>query len=245
MHSSLKAIGRIEGGAEALLDTLIEYFTVEDGLFCVPTHTWAFMKNEITLDMTAVETCLGAFSKIALCHPDGIRSENPTHSMVVFGNRERALAFIDGEIDVVSGTAPNSCYGKIYEQGGHILLVGVSHNRNTYLHCVDEIIGVTNRLTREPLEVNIRRASGEIVSRRIHAHSTDYTKDISLRFPQYETAFRYHGCITDGYIGNAPVQLCDARGMKDVMELIFKNGNGADPLTDETAIPQALYCIKN
>ena len=41
MHSSLRLIGQIEGGAAALLDVLIEYFTAEGGLFCVPTHTWA------------------------------------------------------------------------------------------------------------------------------------------------------------------------------------------------------------
>ena len=40
MHSSLRAIGQIDGGANQLLDTLIEYFTHDGGLFCVPTHTW-------------------------------------------------------------------------------------------------------------------------------------------------------------------------------------------------------------
>ena len=40
MHSSLRLIGQIEGGAPALLDVLIEYFTATGGLFCIPSHTW-------------------------------------------------------------------------------------------------------------------------------------------------------------------------------------------------------------
>ena len=240
MHSSLRSVGKVEGCGEALLDALIEYFTADGGLFCVPTHTWAFTKREITLDMTEPDTCLGAFSMIAARDPRAIRSENPTHSMAVFGKKERALSFVEGEIDVTSVTAPNSCYARIFEQGGHILLVGVAHNRNTYLHCVDELLGVPNRLS-EPYTVRIKRANGQIVERSIRGHENSYGVDISLRFPQFEPAFRYYGCITDGYIGNAPTQLCDARGMKQAMEIIFSRAGGDDPLKDEKDIPPRLF----
>ena len=242
MHSSLRLIGQVEGGAEGLLDMLVDYFTSQGGLFCVPTHTWRNLKSEITLDMTDNATCLGAFSDIAAKDARAVRSENPTHSLAVFGDRERVLEFVKGEIDVSSGTAPESCYGKIYREGGCVLLVGVAQNRNTYLHCVDEILGVPNRLSAEPREVTVKRASGEIVKRKIRTHHTDYTIDISMRFPKYETAFRYRGAITDGFLGNAPTQVCDARIMKETVELILKNSNGSDPLADEKAILPKLYC---
>ena len=241
-HSSLRLVGRLEAGAKTLLDAMITYFTAEGGLFCVPTHTWANLSQDITLDMNSPETCLGAFSDFAAADPRGIRSENPTHSMAVFGDRRRALAFIGDEHKITSGTAPESCYGKIYQTGGYILLIGVSHARNTYLHCVEEMLGMENRLSAEPRDVTVRLASGEVVTRRVRTHHTDFTNDVSLRFPKYEMAFRYHGAITDGYIGNAPTQACDARVMKDVMEMILKNGGGADPLVDERTIPPALYC---
>ena len=122
------------------------------------------------------------------------------------------------------------------------MLVGVAHNRNTYLHCVEEIIGTANRLTPEPLGVTVRLKSGELVRRKLRAHQTDFTNDVSLRFPKYETAFRYHGAIRDGFVGNAPTQLCDARIMKEVMERIMVNSAGEDPLADEKAILPKLYC---
>ena len=241
MHSSLRLIGKVEGGVDALLDTLIEYFTSGGGLFCIPTHTWKNLKNDITLDMNDPSTSLGALSDIAAADKRGLRSENPTHSMVVYGDREKAADFIKNEPFISSGTAADSCYGKLYSLGGYVLLVGVAHNRNTYLHAVEELIGTPNRLSAEPREVKVKRITGEIVSRTTRTHFTDFTGDVSLRFPKYETAFRYHGAIIDGYIGNAPTQLCDARIMKDVMELIQKNSDGKDPLADERDIPPRLY----
>lgn len=242
IHSALRLIGPMEEGARTLLDALIEYVSADGGLICVPTHTWRNLKQEITLDLNHPHTCLGAFSDFAAADPRGVRSEHPTHSMAVFGNRERAEAFIGGEIDVRSATDPVSCYGKLYREGGKILLAGVSHNRNTYLHCVEEMIGTPNRLSAEPRTVRVKRRSGEIVERCIRTHHTDFTNDVSLRFPKYETAFRYHGAVTDGFLGNAPTQLCDARIMKDVMELIATRAAGTDPLATEKDIPPLWFC---
>ena len=239
-HSSLRLVGQMQGGAKTLLDAMIEYFTAEGGLFCVPTHTWGNLDKEITLDMNDPATCLGAFSDLAAADGRGIRSENPTHSMVVFGDRDKASRFVADEPFVTAGTAPDSCYGKLYEWRGYVLLVGVGHNRNTYLHCVDEMLDAPNRISTEMREVTVRRSSGEVVKRMMHTHHTDYTSDISLRFPKYETAFRYRGAITDGFIGNAPTQACDAVIMKETVELI-RERCGGDPLANEWSLPPVWY----
>lgn len=238
MHSSLRAISEVQGGAEALLDALIEYFTAEGGLFCVPTHTWEDLDAKITLDMSSHRSCLGAFATVALRSKRGIRSENPTHSMVVFGDRKKAEEFIKDDAFVATPTAPQSCYGKLT----HILLAGVAQNRNTYLHCVDEMLKTPNRMDGKPIITTVRRLSGEVIERPITLYYTDYTDDISYRFPKYDTAFRYHRCITDGFVGSAPTQLCDTAKMKQVMALIQKTSGGIDPLATEAPIPQAWYC---
>lgn len=240
-HSSLRAIGPVEGGAEALLDILVEYFTRDGGLFCVPTHTWHNLDKEITLDVISDDNCLGAFSTVALRDSRGIRSENPCHSMVVFG--DKAQDFVKDELNVPTPTAPVSCYGKLYDMGGYVLLAGVAHNKNTFLHTVDEMLNIPNRMGDKPIPMAVRRKDGKILSRELRIFYTDYTEDISYRFTKYETAFRYHRCITDGFLGNAPAQLCSARKMKETIELIYRNCSGADPLADEEAIPQKWYCL--
>ncbi len=242
MHSSLRLIGRVEGGARGLLDALLEYFTAEGGLFCVPTHTWSNLSQNITLDLSDPKTCLGAFSDLAAADPRALRSESPTHSMAVFGDRARAERFVRDEPTVTSGTAPNSCYGKLCEEGGYVLLVGVAHDRNTYLHCVEEMLEMPNRLSDEPRITRVRLANGAVREQAIRLHSSSAAKDISTRFPKYETAFRYHGGIRDGFLGSAPTQLCDAVIMRDTIALILSRCEGADPLADESALPPAWYC---
>ena len=245
MHTSLRAVGEMEGGAQGLLDAMIEYFTAEGGLFCVPTHTWSNPGDgKFTLDLTNPSSRLGTFPSVAAADPRGVRSVNPTHSMMVFGDRAAAEEFVKDDPFVLTSTSPKSCYGKIIDRGGHILLVGVAHNRNTILHCVGEMLDLPNRMMTKPRPTLIREKDGTVYERDIALYYTDYTPDISWRFWKYETAFRYHHCITDGWIGSAPTQLCDVTGMKDVVELIWKNSGGVDPLAGEKPIPQAWYCKK-
>lgn len=47
IHSSMKAIGEVEGGADTVLDAWMEYFA--DGLLLLPTHTWANVNAECPL----------------------------------------------------------------------------------------------------------------------------------------------------------------------------------------------------
>ena len=64
VHTSLKAIGEIDGGAQTLLSGLIDTFAKEGGLLCIPTHTWDSLK----LDLNKTESCLGVLPRCALAH---------------------------------------------------------------------------------------------------------------------------------------------------------------------------------
>ena len=245
-HSSLRLIGEVEGGGGGLLDALVEYFTADGGLFCVPTHTWNNVgkMDRITLDLTKAESNLGAFALIAAADKRGLRTENPTHSVVIFGDRERALELSKNEASLESPTAPEGVHGKLFSEGGHVLLAGVSQNKNTYLHAVDEMLMIPNRMAADKLRFTVKRENGEIVGREMYFYDEDFAGDVSLRFPKYETAFRYYGAITDGFLGDAPAELCDARKMKETVELIWKNSGGRDPLADEEPIEPRVYCRK-
>ena len=39
IHSSMKSLGQVEGGAETVLDVFIEY--MKEGLLLFPTHSWS------------------------------------------------------------------------------------------------------------------------------------------------------------------------------------------------------------
>ena len=240
MHTSLRAVGGFEGRGEGLLDALIEYFTADGGLFCVPTHTWANLKDRETmpvLDMSSSETCIGVFPNIAAGRHDGVRSLHPTHSMMVFGDKKKAEEFISGEENIDTSTSPKGCYGKIYDRGGYILLVGVGHGNNTYIHCVEEMLDIPGRLSAEAVDVDIKLSDGSIMHRKLHHH----IGHVSEMFPKYESAFRHHGCIVDGYVGGAKAQLCDARKMKEVIEMIYRRSDKRDVIMLDEVIDEKFW----
>ena len=240
VHSSLKAVGETEGRGEGLLDALITHCTAEGGLLCIPTHTWAFGSREYPLDLMMPETCIGTLPNIAARDLRGRRSLHPSHSMMVFGASDRVEAFVAGEERLVSPCHPDGCYGKICKMCGSILLVGVGHNRDTYLHCVEEMMDVPNRLS-AVRERKIRYADGRVEVRQHQGHHSDGIKDVSAHFPKYEPAFRHHGCIRDGFVGNAPTQLCSARGMRDVLYLVRERSGGIELLADDAPLETAYY----
>lgn len=47
VHSSMKSIGEVEGGADTVVDAFMEFF--KDGLFMTPTHTWAQMSPPLCI----------------------------------------------------------------------------------------------------------------------------------------------------------------------------------------------------
>ena len=239
-HTSLRAVGQVEGRGEGLLSALISHVTSDGGLLLIPTHTWANLgKDCVTLDVSSPETCIGTLPSIAAVDSRAKRSLHPTHSMAVFG--DGAEDYIADEIDVDSSTSPDGCYGKLRKLGGYVLLIGVGHNRNTYLHSVEEFMGVPNRLSAEPAVTTIRQKDGTVISKPLHFHSAKGIPDVSANYPKYEPAFRHHGCITDGFIGNAPSQLCDAVKMSDVLIMIRERSGGAELLEDNSPLDEALW----
>ena len=164
--------------------------------------------------------------------------------MVIFGDRERALDFAKDELNLDSPTAPEGCYGKLLGERGHILLVGVGQNKNTFIHTVEEILTVPDRMTEEKYRFGVKLASGEVLERYMRWFDESRYGDVSLRFSKFEMPFRYHGIITDGYIGNAPTQLCSAKDIFKILKMIYQNPDGRDPLADEKLVPPRWYCNK-
>lgn len=240
VHTSLKAVGEIDGGGDALLDALIEYFTQDGGLLCVPTHTW----DSDVYDLRTAQSCIGVLPRLAAAHPDALRTLHPTHSMAVFGDKKKAVEFVKNEVWVDTPANPDGCYGKICEQDGYVLLIGVGHDKNTYLHCVEEMLETADRLTDYKVEKRIIHKDGTVENRYLYWFD-DKLPDVSINFPKFEVPFRFFGCISDGTVGEAPAQLCSARKMKDVISLIYKNNNGGELLDNASPIDEELYIQRN
>jgi aminoglycoside 3-N-acetyltransferase len=94
VHSSMKSIGEVGGGADTVLDAFIEY--MKPGLLIFPTHTWAQMNDEYSVFNPITEpSCVVILSNLFLKRPGVVRSWHPTHSVVAIG--KDAISYIRGE----------------------------------------------------------------------------------------------------------------------------------------------------
>ena len=143
IHSSMKAIGEVESGADTVLDAWMEYFA--DGLLLLPTHTWANVNAEHPVyDYRSTPSCVGLLTNLFRLRAGVVRSLHPTHSLAGFG--KGAAEYLAGEDENNTPCTPGGAYDRLKDCGGKILLVGVGHERNTYIHSVEEVLNVPNRL---------------------------------------------------------------------------------------------------
>lgn len=137
IHSSMKAIGEVEDGADTVLDAWMEYFA--DGLLLLPTHTWANVNAECPVyDYRSTPSCVGLLTNLFRRRDGVVRSLHPTHSLAGFG--KGAAEYLAGEDENNTPCTPGGAYDRLKDCGGKILLVGVGHERNTYIHSVEEVV---------------------------------------------------------------------------------------------------------
>lgn len=237
VHTSLKAIGEIEGGGATLLEALIDTFAQGDGILAIPTHTW----DSDIYDRRKAESCIGTLPRLAAAHPKATRTLHPTHSMAVFGSNERVKEFVKDEVLADTPANPNGCYGKLLAENGYIILLGVGQDKNTFIHCVEEMMNVPERLTKDKVKRTIIHKDGSSEVRELFWFDDSLISDVSVNFPKFESAFRYHDCIRDGKVGNAKVQICNSRKIKDTLEIVYNRNNFKELLNNAKPLDKALY----
>lgn len=167
IHSSMKSIGPVEGGADTVLDAWMEFFA--EGL---------------------------------LLHP--------THSMAAYG--KGAAAYLEGELDANTPCTPGGCYDRLRAAHGKVLL-GVTHARNTFIHSVEEVLNVPNRLTDKPMQMTVVDEAGVQHNVYMRRHYNAQQPHISEDFVKLEQAYLDCGAARNTKFGDASCILCDAEGL--------------------------------
>ena len=124
--------------------------------------------------------------------------------------------------------------------GAKILLIGVGNDKNTFIHSVEEVADIPDRLAKEPYEVTIIDQQGKRYTHPQYAHHCSRSYDVSKQFPNFEKAFVEMGAQTFGKFGNAEVRIVDAAKCREVVIRILKNAD-RDVAIEPMRIPEAWY----
>ena len=237
IHTSMRAVGEVEGGADGLIDAFREY--LQDGLFLVPTHTWANVnRNSPKYDVRSAVPCIGTLPRVAAFRNDGIRSLHPTHSIWATG--KNAAEFIANEENAGTPGAPGFAWDRLAEVNAKILLLGVGLDKNTFIHSVEEAANVPDRLEQENWDVTIFDWEGRALHRPFASHRCSRSNDVSRQYVNFEKPLRELGAMKFGKLGDATVRIVDAKRCKEIIMGICSRTT-EDLCIEFMEIPEALY----
>ena len=210
IHTSFKSVGEVEGGIDGFIDAFKEYLS--EGLFIIPTHTWAVVKPENPVyDVKSTVPCIGAVPNVAAFRADGIRSLHPTHS--VWATGREAEEFVKGEEFAETPAPVGGCWSRLADRNAKILLIGVGNNRNTFIHAVDEMADLDDRLAPNPWDITVVDYEGNKITHPYRNHGATGSEN----FGNFEKMFISKGVQTSGKLGNAEVKICDAKKCTEVL----------------------------
>lgn len=225
VHTSLSAFGHVEGGANTLLRALREQIGLQ-GTVVVPTFTSDLVKDpcqeagadpsaEIAAQRAAVPlfrddlpTTLGALPSAVLADPQRIRSRHPWASVAAVGARARQIT---AKQSLAYALGKESPFARIYDLGGFILLLGVGHTRNTFLHHAESLLESHRR--------KIRRFPYMVEGERVWLEVADVAGDRERYFPAVGGAAEREGIVGRVRIGGAECRLMAVRPLIDFARL--------------------------
>jgi aminoglycoside N3'-acetyltransferase len=155
LHSSLKSIGYVEGGAPTVIDAIIEVLG-SSGTLIVPTYSLKKSMYKTCLDKKYIfdphtaTTQLGIIPATFLHYPDVCRSIHPTHSVSAIGKNARYIT--EAHHLATSTFGHDSPWDRLMKLNGKILSIGLKMGRNTFSHVLED-----KMLDKFPLPVRMNK----------------------------------------------------------------------------------------
>ncbi len=140
VHSSLKSFGPVEGGAQTVVDALMEAVTPQ-GTLMMPSfnHGAPFKRGGPgCYDPTQTPTINGAIPDCFWRQPGVSRSLDPTHAVAAWGKNSREYTAHHHRTLTMGSQSP---LGLLWADDGWVLLLGVSYAANTFHHVVEMATG--------------------------------------------------------------------------------------------------------
>jgi aminoglycoside 3-N-acetyltransferase len=225
VHSSLRSLGHVAGGAEAVAHALVDSVSPGGTLF-VPTFNYA----KLPYDPATTPSLAGAISEAVRLLPDARRSLQPTHPWSAVGPAaEETLA---GHDETVTPFGPGSPVWRLWERDAKVLLLGVDHRANSMIHVAEESLRLPYLdRTRVAKVVRAEGRIDEVVVRR-PGHSGGFNK--------VDAALRSVGTLREARIGQATVLLMRSRDLVVAARVLLQS-DPASMLCDDVT---CVVCIE-
>jgi aminoglycoside 3-N-acetyltransferase len=224
VHSSMSAMGYVVGGAQTVVDALLEAVG-PGGTVTMPAHSgewsepadwvappvpetwWPVIRAETpAFEPRRTPTShMGAIPNAMLLRRETLRSAHPRHSHMALG--ARAQEIIDAHT-LDEGLGPLSPLGRLHDMNATVVLLGVGHGHNTSLHLAETLAEWPGK--REVTQGSRVLVDG--VSQWVTYAETNYDAD---DFELLGAAFDRTGGVVTGRVAGATAKVMS---MRDLVE---------------------------
>jgi len=209
VHSSLKSFGHVKGGADSVIDALLNTVGI-NGTVCMPTLTYGNYGTENPpppFDPCKIPGIVGTIPEVFRKRPEALRSLHPTHSIACIGAKADEL--IEGHEYSETPCGPKSPWGKIADHNGYVLMIGCGTGPLTMSHGAEEVIHKETRCTPPVLCKVLKAGKWTEVYLRLHG---PYERPGPGRI-EMESILESEGYLRRTKVGKSTLLLIDARGV--------------------------------
>ena len=216
VHSSLRRVGPVDGGADAIIDCLLRILG-PDGTLMMSTVSGNVNREQPVFHVLETPSTVGILGNVFRRRPGALRSLHPVHSIAAMG--PKAEFFTAGHLEAPTPWSPDSPYGKLMRNQGNILFLGTNFTCNTCIHALEIEARVPGLHTEETSTLHICDQLGRWQTLEHHWHAPK--KDC---YVDMEHVVANAGGLKFGLVGNGFSRLCNAEILRQaVLPILQKN----------------------
>lgn len=233
VHSSMRGLGVIEGGAQAVIDALLDVIGTE-GTLLVPAYPMQgtmfehLSKGGIALDALHSPSTMGKISETVRTLPGARRSLHPTHSVAALG--ARAEWYAGGHELCITPCGSTSPFRRLIDRPGWIVCVGSTIGKVTSYHafedeCEDFPLPI---YADEDFPVTMIAADGRRIETRVKCHlprtasrRIDNTREIESDF---EKILARMGVLATQAVGEGAISVMRADRLNAALAELLQEG---------------------
>lgn len=210
VHSSLNSLGHVEGGAETVVNALLNVVG-PGGTVAVPTFT----RYDEPYDPSESPSTTGAVTEALRQCEEAVRSLHPTKSVAAIGSEANDLV---ADHEPANSLGPGSPLHRLLQDGAEILLLGVNQTANSAMHIAERLADMPYRDQTASVQTFVGGGVRTVEVNRVHC-----SRGFEVVAPLCEHA----GIVSRERIGAAEAQLLDGGGLLSVAIELLEAEPGA------------------